>query len=250
MGDGVTVVWLGRRPYRPVWALQRAVAEARRQRLVGDVLMLVEHDTVISLGRRATPDHILADAQTLRSHGVDIVPVDRGGDVTLHAPGQLVAYPILYLGSWGNDVVAYLRRLEEVGIRVAAHWGIRATRDPGFTGIWTGKEKLGSIGVRFSRGVTTHGIALNVDLDLSLFNFIIPCGLYNRSVTSFAALLKTASPTLEQVRTSFVQYFTEVFGVAVYDAHPLVFEQYLPMAPPEPRPSSLQLGLVKGRMAG
>jgi lipoate-protein ligase B len=232
-----------------VWALQRAVAEARRQHLIGDALILVEHDTVISLGRRATPDHILVDAETLRNHGVEIIPVDRGGDITLHAPGQLVAYPILHLGPWGNDVVAYLRRLEEVGIRVAAQWRIHATRDPGFTGIWVGKEKLGSIGIRFSRGVTTHGVALNVDLDLSLFSFIIPCGLSHRSVTSFAALLKTSPPTLEQIRASFVWHFAEVFGVGICNAHPLVVEQYLPLAPPEPRPSSLQLGLAHGRLA-
>ncbi|MCL4544951.1 MAG: lipoyl(octanoyl) transferase LipB [Chloroflexi bacterium] len=241
-------IWLGRRSYRSTWALQRALADARRKGWQEDTLLLVEHEPTITLGRRAVPDHLLASSEELEALNLDVVAIDRGGDVTLHCPGQLVAYPILHLDRWGNDVIAYLRHLEDVGIRVAREFGVTSHRDAGFTGVWVGGNKLAAIGVRVSRGVTTHGIALNVDPDLKLFQTIVPCGLHDRGVTSLRELANPV-PWLEQVREVFIQQFCAVFECEAVPSPSDSVDALAEFAPPEPAPSPLQIGLSLKRQA-
>jgi lipoyl(octanoyl) transferase len=239
-GRGV-VAWLGRADYRATWALQRGLAEARRQALAPDTVLLVEHPPTITLGRRGTPRHVLLGAAELRRRGIAVVPIDRGGDVTYHGPGQLVVYPILHLGRWGSDIVRYVRRLEEVGIRAAAEFGVRAERQVGLTGVWVGDAKLAAIGVRVSRWVTTHGMALNVAPDLGAFAAIIPCGLRDRGVTSLQAELGRA-PAMAEVQAAVARHFAAVFDLPLAWADAPTVRGWALPAPPEPTPSALQLG--------
>lgn len=248
MSDGAAAVapqgavtWLGRREYRPTWALQRGLAEARRQDLAPDTVLLVEHPPTFTLGRRGTPDHILTDAESLRRRGITVVPIDRGGDITYHGPGQLVAYPIFQLSRWGKDLGYYVHLLEEVGIRTAAAFGVTAERQPGNTGVWVGNDKLVAIGVRVSRWVTMHGLALNVAPDLSYFADIVPCGLSDRGVTSLASFLDPV-PRPAEARLEMIQAFREVFGLDLVEYSAGAVEGWALLAPPEPTPSARQLG--------
>ncbi len=204
--------WLGLVPYAEAEALQRAVHEHTET----DYLLLQEHPHVYTLGSSAKTEHVLRDPATV---GADLVSADRGGDVTYHGPGQLVGYPIISLAEWKagqRDVVAYVRKLEDVLIAVCADFGIAAGRSPGYTGVWVGPdsepmEKIAAIGVRVSRGRTRHGFALNVDPDLAMFGHIVPCGIRDRGVTSMARLLGRPVE-MEAVVDSAVARFAEVFG--------------------------------------
>lgn len=242
----IAVAWLGRVEYREAWALQRGLAESRRASLAPDMLLLVEHPPTITLGRRGAPAHILRSPAELEAKGVAVVPIDRGGDVTYHGPGQLVAYPILHLERWGSDIVRYVRLLEEVGIRTAASFGVDAGRQAGMSGVWVGNDKLMAVGVRVSRWVTTHGLALNVAPDLAEFADIIPCGLKDRGVTSLEQSLG-AAPDMQQARDELVSAFAGVFAVASQWVAADVLRSWALPAPPEPTPSSLQLGVALGR---
>jgi lipoyl(octanoyl) transferase len=179
--------WLGRIAYVPAWDLQRALAHRRAAGAVADTLLVLEHDAVYTLGRRATDGEVLLDAAALHARGIAVERTDRGGRVTYHGPGQLVGYPIIDLGPNG-DLVAYVRALERALIATVAEYGIDAGTIEGLTGVWVGDSKIGAIGVHVSRGVTTHGFALNVTADLDAFNGIIPCGIVDRGVTSVEAL--------------------------------------------------------------
>ena len=177
--------WLGLVPYAEAEALQRAIHE----RSDADYLLLQEHPHVYTLGSSAKLEHVLRDPASV---GAELVAADRGGDVTYHGPGQLVGYPIISLAEWRagqRDVVAYVRKLEDVLIAVCADFGIAANRSTGYTGVWVGGEKIAAIGVRVSRGRTRHGFALNVDPALSMFDHIVPCGIRDRGVTSMARVL-------------------------------------------------------------
>jgi lipoyl(octanoyl) transferase len=184
----IAVVNLGAVGYADAEALQRELVARRRAGEIGDVLLLLEHPPVVTLGRNAKAQHVLASAEELRRQGVELAVCDRGGDVTYHGPGQLVGYPILDLRQLGMGPVAYMRALEEVHIRVAAGFGLEATRQPGMTGVWIAgppARKLVAMGIHVSRGVTSHGFALNVAPDLGLFTrLIVPCGLAGQGVTS------------------------------------------------------------------
>ena len=179
--------WLGRVPYRPAFELQQIVAQLRAEKKLPDTLLLVEHDHVYTLGRRAPEEEILLDATALAERGVAVERTDRGGRVTYHGPGQLVGYPIVALQT--ADLVGYVRALERAMIAVAADFGIKTGTVEGLTGLWAGDRKLGAIGIHVSRGITTHGFALNVNTDLSMFNGIVPCGIVDRGVTSLSELL-------------------------------------------------------------
>ena len=179
--------WLGRVAYRPGDELQKLVAELRAEDRLPDTLLLLEHEHVYTLGRRGTRGEILWDDSTLEQRGVEVVQTDRGGRVTYHGPGQLVGYPIMSLGA-KPDLIGYVRRLERAMIGVAADFGVTAAAIEGLPGMWAGGSKLGAIGVHVSRGITTHGFALNVTTNLDLFNGIVPCGIVDRGVTSLAAL--------------------------------------------------------------
>ena len=204
---------LGRVPYADALALQQQLVEARRQGRIGDVLLLVEHPHVLTLGVRGDGGraHILAAPDVLASRGVDVHETGRGGDITYHGPGQIVGYPILDLKPDRCDVHRYVRDLEDVLIRVAADYGLTGERVAGLTGVWIGGEKVAAIGVRIARWITSHGFALNVTTDLDYFNLIVPCGIADRGVTS---LSKLTGRTVErrEVEDRVIQRFSEVFA--------------------------------------
>jgi lipoic acid synthetase len=202
--------WLGVVPYAEAEALQRAVHEHAET----DYLLLQEHPHVYTLGSSAKTEHVLCEPSSV---GAELVAADRGGDVTYHGPGQLVGYPIVSLAEWRagqRDVVAYVRKLEDVLIAVCADLAITAARSPGYTGVWVGDEKIAAIGVRVARGRTRHGFALNVDPDLTMFEHIVPCGIRDRGVTSIARLLGRPVE-MKSVVDSTVARFAEVFEATV-----------------------------------
>jgi lipoyl(octanoyl) transferase len=186
LGDGgvLTIEWLGRVPYRPTWDLQNELADRRRRREIGDRLLLLEHDPVYTLGRGGDAGNLLASPERLADLGADLVRIDRGGDITFHGPGQLVAYPIVELRD-PLDLRRYVRALEGAIIATAFELGVRAARREGLPGVWVADQrKLAAIGVRVRRGVTTHGLALNVSTDLRWFDEMVPCGIPGCEVTS------------------------------------------------------------------
>ncbi|MCL5292967.1 MAG: lipoyl(octanoyl) transferase LipB [Actinobacteria bacterium] len=170
-----------------VHACQRRLASLRANDLINDVLLLLEHPHTFSMGRSSKPAHLIWDDAERHRRGVALCEADRGGGVTYHGPGQLVAYPIIKLGK-APDLHRYLRNLEEALIATLGRLGVSALRVPGLTGVWVGKEKLASIGVKFARGVAWHGISINVSCDLSYFDGIIACGLSGFGQTSLATL--------------------------------------------------------------
>jgi lipoyl(octanoyl) transferase len=157
--------------------------------VVGDTLLLLEHDPVVTLGRNARAENLLLSEDLLRARGVDLFEVGRGGDVTYHGPGQVVGYPIIEIRVDRRDVHRYVRDLEEVMIRVCGEYGFRARRITGKSGTFVGDDKIGAIGVRLSRWVTSHGFAFNANTNLSGFDLIVPCGLHDQGVTSLSKLL-------------------------------------------------------------
>jgi lipoate-protein ligase B len=178
---------LGTRAYTEVLALQRAVARARISGAIDqDVLILVEHPPVVTLGRSSKANHLLASPALLAARGVELFEVERGGDVTFHGPGQLVGYPIFDLKRHKQDLHWYLRQVEEALIRGVAPFGIAGERNVGYTGVWTQGRKLASIGVHARDWVTWHGFALNVTTDLSYFDLMVPCGIAEVRMTSIA----------------------------------------------------------------
>lgn len=217
---------LGLMPYGEALVLQRSLVEQRRAGTVGDVLLLVEHPAVLTLGVRGDGgrSHILASDADLSARHIDVFEAGRGGDVTYHGPGQIVGYPIIDLNPDRRDVHKYVRDIEEVLIRVAADYGIQAGRIPGLTGVWVGDEKLAAIGVRIQRWITSHGFALNHTTDLSHFSLIVPCGIQDRGVTSLEKLGCTAPR--DEVEARIASRFAEVFGRVLLDgsAHPVEVE--------------------------
>jgi lipoyl(octanoyl) transferase len=212
----VEVRRLGLIPYADALALQRTLVEERKADRIDDLLLLVEHPDVLTLGVRGDRgrSHVLATAGALAARHIDIFETDRGGDITYHGPGQVVGYPILDLNPDRRDVHRYVRDLEEVLIRVAADYGVEAGRVAGLTGVWVGREKLAAIGVRIARWITSHGFALNVTTDLSGFDLIVPCGLADRSVTSLERLLGRKVDRSE-IEDRVVAHFCRVFGRVV-----------------------------------
>ncbi len=206
--------WLGRVGYEEAWALQRDLAVRRARGEVADTLLLLEHPPVYTTGRRIHDDRLLVPAEAL---GAPLLSVDRGGDVTFHGPGQLVVYPIIGLGDRPRGVQRYVRGLEETIIGTLAGYGIAGEREGGLTGVWVGGEKIAAIGVRVSRPggaagswVTSHGLALNVSVDLAWFDRIVPCGIAGRGVTSMERLLGTTFP-LPEVAARLAEEFAAVF---------------------------------------
>ena len=180
----LTIQDLGLADYREVLALQEELNEQRRDGQVGDTILIVEHPPVITLGARKSANKLLIGPDVLAQRGIDLVEIRRGGGTTLHNPGQLVFYPILDLQRLGLDVGRYVRTLEAVGIELLETLGVRSERRHGYPGLWVGARKIASIGVRVSRFVTRHGMAINVANDLSLFDVMVPCGLEGVEMTS------------------------------------------------------------------
>ena len=205
---------LGRIEYARAFELQQRLVEQRKQSLIPDQLLLLEHPHSITLGRNGRLENLLASEPALRSAGIAFHSTDRGGDITYHGPGQAVGYPILDLRQWKRDVGAYVRAIEQVMIDALAGFGIAADRVPGCTGAWVDGRKIGAIGVHISRWVTSHGFALNVNTDLSYFGYIVPCGLA-RPVTSMAQLGVDA--TLPEVNAKLAATFGRVFDREVLE---------------------------------
>jgi lipoyl(octanoyl) transferase len=203
---------LGVIPYDKALELQRTLVEDRRAGRVPDLLLLLEHPHVITLGaKRDAKSHLIAAPETLKTRQVELYESGRGGDITYHGPGQLVGYPILDLKPDRCDVHKYVRDLEEVMIRAAAEFGVCAGRVQGLTGAWVGADKLGAIGVRISRWITSHGFALNVTTDLAYFNLIVPCGITSGGVTSLASI--TGTPvSMADAEDAVARHFFQVFG--------------------------------------
>jgi len=199
---------LGRVEYGAALQLQRELAAARKAGETPDHLLLLEHPHVITLGRNAHLENVLAGEEILRRAGISCFPTDRGGDVTYHGPGQLVGYPILDLREWKRDVGAYVRAVEQVIIDTLEEFGIAAGRIPKLTGVWVDGKKIAAIGVHLSRWITSHGFALNVHTDLSYFQYIVPCGL-TKPVTSMAQLGVRA--TLDEVSQVLAVHFGRIF---------------------------------------
>lgn len=218
----VSLVYLGRVDYLEALALQERLTGWRKQEQIGDTLLLLEHSPVLTLGRNSHRENILAEEALLERRGVPVVETNRGGDVTYHGPGQLVGYPILDLRGFSPRLgpVEYVRRLEEALIRACADFGILAQRIAGRTGVWTmaggsiAEKKIAAIGVHISRAVTSHGFALNVATDLAAFEWIVPCGIADRGVTSIEEEIDPSlhqMPSLEQAANSVARHFARVF---------------------------------------
>lgn len=213
------VLYLGRVGYATALDLQRTLQKMRKDGRIENTLLLLEHPPVITLGRNAKLANVIAPPEFLAQRGVELFEIDRGGDVTFHGPGQLIAYPIFDLRAFDPKVgaVEYVRRLEEVLIRTCGDYSIGAQRIKGLTGVWTyamprkPEAKIAAIGVHISRSVTTHGFALNVSTDLDFFSLIVPCGITNRPVTSMERELQK-SLTLEELATAASRNFGRVFN--------------------------------------
>ncbi|SFL48231.1 lipoyl synthase [Pelosinus propionicus] len=203
----------GLTPYQHSWGFQHSFVKGRRQGQINeDALILLEHSPVITLGRKGERANILASDAVLKAKDCEVCQVDRGGDVTFHGPGQLVGYPLLDLRHYGQDVHAYVEKLEEVIILTLRDYGINAVRDEEYTGVWVGKEKICAIGIGMKSWLSYHGFALNIDTDLSYFQLITPCGITERGVTSMAKILGKA-PQMQAVRETIITHFMAVFGI-------------------------------------
>jgi lipoyl(octanoyl) transferase len=196
----------GRLSYAEGLALQKKVVARRVAKEIPDTLIFVEHAPVITMGKMSKPEHVIGTRA-----GVEVVSTPRGGDVTYHGPGQIVGYPIVDLTASGLGLKKYLENLEEVMIRAVEPYGIRAGRQAGMTGAWVGDRKIGAIGVRVEKWVTSHGFALNATTDLSGFDLIIPCGLQGKGVTSIAREIGR-DVDLDELRRSVAAIFGKVFG--------------------------------------
>lgn len=204
---------LGRVEYEDGLALMQALARKRERGEGEDVLLLLEHPPVLTLGRAAKRENVLLGEKELAARGVELYETDRGGDVTYHGPGQLVGYPILDLKPDRCDLHRYVRDIEEAIIRALRTFDIEAGRITGLTGVWVGDEKICAIGVRVSSGwITSHGFALNVTTDLSYFGAIVPCGITDRGVTSLARLLGADTPDMATVCDAVASEFASVFA--------------------------------------
>jgi lipoyl(octanoyl) transferase len=211
VATGIEVRRLGTMSYLDALELQRSLVEERRAGRIPNLLLLLQHPPVITLGvRRGSRSHITATDAVLASRGIDVHETGRGGDVTYHGPGQIVGYPILDLRPDRCDVHRYVRDIEEVLIRVCADYGITAGRVARLSGVWVGADKIGAIGVRISRLITSHGFAFNVNTNLQDFELIVPCGIVDRGVTSLQKLLGRQVP-IDEAEERVSALFAEVF---------------------------------------
>jgi lipoyl(octanoyl) transferase len=211
------VAQLGLVDYTEALDLQKEKVAQRKAGAIPDTLLLLEHPHVYTLGRHARRENLLVSIEWLASRGVQVFETDRGGEVTYHGPGQLVGYPILDLTQHRRDISWYMRSLEEVFIRTAGDFGIEATRSAGAPGVWVGNDKLVAMGVHLARWVTSHGFALNVNTDLSYFDWIVPCGLRDKGATSLTQLLGRPVD-METVTAKVLEHFGAVFGLEMVES--------------------------------
>ena len=210
------IVHLGTIEYRQAWDVQVALSRAVHDGQQPNTLLLLEHPHVYTWGRLSQPEHILLTPPQLAEQGIDVVETDRGGQITYHGPGQLVAYPIVDLRKWGGPL-KYVRTLEQIIIQSLADFGIAAGLVEGLTGVWINDRKIAAIGVKISRGVAHHGFAINVNTDLSYFDHIVPCGITDRAVTSIAEVVGEVVD-LEAVEDSVAYQFGRGMGFKMVEA--------------------------------
>ena len=206
------VLDLGLIEYEKAYNLQKHLAAARKACRIDDLLLLLEHPPVITLGKRANKENILASPEALSREKIKLVEVDRGGDVTYHGPGQLVGYPIINLGNYDKDIHRNLRNLEEVLIRLLEEYGLEAGRKEGYTGVWIGEKKVASLGIKVSKWISYHGFSLNVNPSLRHFSLIKPCGLAPEKITSLKRLLEQKID-LSQLQRRLIKHFGDVFAL-------------------------------------
>ena len=197
---------LGKKSYKEVLNLQKKMQQQRIDKEIYDTLILVEHEPVYTLGKNASMNHLLQS----RDKSVGVFNIERGGDITFHGPGQLVGYPIIDLSNYKKSVSWYMRKLEQLTIDVLFEFGIIATRIQGLTGVWVGQEKIAAQGVLISRWVTMHGFALNVNPDLSYYDGIIPCGIFDHGITSMEELLGKKQD-MKEVKSVVIEKFNKLF---------------------------------------
>ena len=212
MTNKVLVVDLGTVAYQEAWDLQHRIHEAKQAGLSEDVLLLLEHPHVFTLGKNAKKENVLVSETALKEKGIDCVSIERGGDVTYHGPGQLVGYPLFFLERRKLKVVDFVDRLEEVMIRVLSSYGLPAHRSPLNRGVWVKEAKVGFVGIALRRGITLHGFALNVAPKLSYYTMIYSCGLKGVEIVSLSSLLRKSVP-MEEVKKKTIASFEEVFAL-------------------------------------
>lgn len=201
---------LGFADYKEVWDLQKETHLKKQQGSAGDILFTVEHNHVYTLGKTGSRDHILINDEEMKAKGISYYEIDRGGDITYHGPGQLVAYPILDLNNYYKDTHRYLRDLEETVILTLKELGIKAHREEEYTGVWVGEEKICAIGIKVSRWITMHGIAFNINTDLSYFDKIIPCGIFHKGVTSIEKITGKKA-NFDKIKEIYIKNFHTIF---------------------------------------
>jgi len=210
------IIDLGRTDYRECWDLQKDYVRKRAEGNIPDTLLLTEHNPVITLGRGTDRKNLLASDELLKQKGVDLYEIERGGDITFHGPGQLVAYPVINLTLRGRDLHKYLRDLENVTIKTLNSLGLKASIKHALTGVWIEDSKVAAIGVGVSRWITYHGLALNVNTDLNYFQLINPCGITEYPVSSIASITNTEAD-FENIKGIFITNFADYFGYSIKD---------------------------------
>lgn len=199
--------------YSQALALQRRAVQARREGcLARDLVVMLEHPPVFTLGRRGGRENLLVSEETLRAKGIAVVPIERGGDITYHGPGQLVVYPLIDLNAGHHSVVGFVAALEQAMVRTAAHWNVAARGDALHRGAWVGSAKLGSVGITVRRGITFHGLALNVSTDLTPFAWINPCGIQACAMTTLAVETGEDVP-MKAVRNEMARHLSDLLGL-------------------------------------
>ena len=200
------VIDLGQKPYKQVWNLQKKLQTKLIDGVKRDCLLLVEHEPVYTLGKNADPNHLLQS----RDKSINVYNIERGGDITFHGPGQLVVYPILNLAHYKKSISWYMRALEQLIINVLEKLEIKGNRVKGYTGVWVSDKKIAAQGVRLSRWVTMHGFSINVNTDLSFYDGIIPCGIFDHGVTSIEKELN-ATQQMDKVKLLVIDSFKRIF---------------------------------------
>jgi len=210
MSNNLQLIDLGKKDYKETWALQKELQKKRIEGKIADLLILVEHPPVYTLGKNADDSNLIATKEYLKNQGIDVYDIDRGGDITYHGPGQLVGYPIFNIREMGLGIKNYVHNLEEALIKMLKEYQIEGKRIEKLTGVWVGENKIAAIGIRVSRWVTMHGFALNVTPDLTKFGGIIPCGITDKGITRMVDL--NPDVQWEKVKNNTVEKIQEIFG--------------------------------------
>lgn len=205
---------LGLSNYKEVWDLQKQIHLYKQEHKFNDVIITVEHPPVYTLGKSGDRNHILVTDAEMKKGGISYYEIDRGGDITYHGPGQLVVYPIFDLNNYYKDTHRFLRELEEAVILSLKDFGIESGREEEYTGVWVGEEKICAIGIKASRWITMHGLALNVNNDLSYFDKIIPCGIFHKGVTSINKL-KGENIDMALITNTLLEKFSTIFNISL-----------------------------------